>query len=102
MGPHGSPPKEMKEVPKELVKPHSINYQQSWLAGEVLGDWKLANVTPFYKKDWKDDPGKYRPVSLTSALGKVMEKIMLSVIKQHMQNDQGIKPNMDLKKEGPA
>lgn len=84
MGPHRSRPRVMREVPKELVKPLSINYQQSWLTGEVLSDWKLASVTPIYKKDWKGDPGKYKPVSLTSVLGKAMEKIILSAIKQHV------------------
>lgn len=93
MGPHGNHPRVMREVPKELAKPLSINNQQSWLTGKVLGHGNLANVTPIYKKDWKDDWGKYRPVSLISVLGKVMEKIILSLIKQHVQNDQGIKPS---------
>lgn len=103
MGPHGSHPRVMREVPKELAKPLSINCQQSWLTGEVVGDWKLANVTSTYKKDWKDDPGKYGPLTLTSALGKVIEKIMMSVIKQHMQKTRESSPaNMNLLKAGPA
>jgi len=50
----------------------SIICQQSWLAMEVPVDWRLANVMPIYKKGWKDDPGNYRTVSLTSLPGKVM------------------------------
>ncbi|TRZ08285.1 hypothetical protein HGM15179_018821 [Zosterops borbonicus] len=44
---------------------------KSWLTGEVPDDWKLAKVTPIHKNGRKDDPGNYRPVSLTSVLSKV-------------------------------
>ncbi|RMB97438.1 hypothetical protein DUI87_26049 [Hirundo rustica rustica] len=66
MGPDGIHPRVMRELADELAKPLSIIYQESWLTGEVPGDWKLANVTPVYKKGRKEDPGNYRPVSLTS------------------------------------
>ncbi|KFP65327.1 hypothetical protein N322_00874, partial [Cariama cristata] len=80
----------LKELADELAKPISIIYQQSWLTGEVPDDWRLANVTPFYKMGRKEDLGNYRPVSLTSVQGKVMEQIILSEITRHMQDNQGI------------
>jgi len=39
----------------------------------VPEDWSLASMTPIYKKGCKEDPGNYRPVSLTLGPGKVME-----------------------------
>jgi len=68
----------LKELAEELAKPLSIIYQQSWLAGEVPDDWRIASVTPIYKKGQKEHPGNYRPVSLTSVLGKIMEQFILS------------------------
>lgn len=46
---------------------------------------------PIYEKDWKEDSGNSRPVSLTSVLGKDVEQI-LSAILQHVQDNQGIRP----------
>ncbi|KAK4815372.1 LOW QUALITY PROTEIN: hypothetical protein QYF61_001360, partial [Mycteria americana] len=93
MGPDEIHPRVLKELAEVLTKPLSIIYQQSWLTGEVPVDWRLANVTPIYKKDRKENPGNYRPVSLTSVLAKLMEQIILSAITWHVENNQGIKPS---------
>ncbi|RMC18227.1 hypothetical protein DUI87_05108 [Hirundo rustica rustica] len=71
MGSDGIHPLVMRELADELAKPLSIIYQQSWFTGEVPDDWKLANVTSIHKKVGKEDPGNYRPVSLTSVPAKV-------------------------------
>ncbi|KAK4831137.1 LOW QUALITY PROTEIN: hypothetical protein QYF61_015440 [Mycteria americana] len=93
MGPDEIHPRVLKELADELTKPLSIIYQQSWLTGEVPADWRLANVTPIFKNGRKEDPGNYRPVSLTSVPGKLMEQIILSAITWDVENDQGIKPS---------
>ncbi|GAB0176867.1 mitochondrial enolase superfamily member 1 [Grus japonensis] len=81
----------LRELAEVLIRPLSMVYQQSWLNGEVPVDWRLANVTPVYKKGGNEDPGNYRPVSLTSVLGKVMEQIILSAITWHVQDNQVIR-----------
>ncbi|KAK4818855.1 hypothetical protein QYF61_020074 [Mycteria americana] len=93
MGPDEVHPRVLKELAEVLTKLLSIIYQQSWLTGEVPADWRLANVTPIFKKGRKEDPGNYRPVSLTSVLGKLMEQIILSAITRHVENNQGLKPS---------
>ncbi|KAK4826912.1 hypothetical protein QYF61_012504 [Mycteria americana] len=88
MGPDGIYPRVLRELVEVLTKPLSIIYQQSWLTGEVPVDWRLANVVPICKKGWKEDPGNYRPVSLTLVPGKVMEQVTLSTITWHIQDNQ--------------
>ncbi|KAK4825941.1 hypothetical protein QYF61_003453 [Mycteria americana] len=86
-------PKVLRALAEVPTEPLPILYQQSWLTGEVPVDWRLANVTPIYKKGQKEDPGNYRPVSLTSVLGKIMEQIILSAIMQHVQDNLVIRPS---------
>ncbi|KAK4830906.1 LOW QUALITY PROTEIN: hypothetical protein QYF61_014105 [Mycteria americana] len=93
MGPDGIHPRVLRELVEVLTKPLSIIYQQSWLTGEVPVDWKLTNVMPIYKKGQKEGLGNYRPVSLTSVPGKVMEQIILSAITRHVQDNQVIRPS---------
>lgn len=50
-------------------------------------------MTHTYKKVWKEDVGNYRPVNLTSVMGKVMEEIILQAITHSVQDNQGIRPN---------
>ncbi|GAB0206006.1 mitochondrial enolase superfamily member 1 [Grus japonensis] len=93
MGPDGIHPRVLRELVEELAKPLSIIYQQSWLTGEVPDNWRLANVTLIYKKGQKEDLGNYRPVSLTSVLGKIMEQLILSALTRQVQDNQEIRPS---------
>ena len=53
---------------------HIIN--NSITQGKVPQEWKVAKVTPLYKKGNKTDSGNYRPVSVLSIISKVMERII--------------------------
>ncbi|KAJ7423559.1 hypothetical protein BTVI_09383 [Pitangus sulphuratus] len=74
VGPDGIHPRVLMELAEELTKPLSVIYQQCQLPREVPFDWKLANGMPICKEGWKEDPGNYRSVSLTSMLGKVWNR----------------------------
>ncbi|XP_072705492.1 uncharacterized protein [Ciconia boyciana] len=93
MGPDGIHLRVLRELAEELAKPLSIIYQRSWLTGEVPDGWRLANVTPIDKKGREEDPGNYRPVSLTSAPGKIMQRFILSALNRHVQANQGFRPS---------
>ena len=44
-------------------------------------------VTPIFKKGCKLDPSNYRPVSLTSVVCKVMERIISGSILEHVKSN---------------
>ncbi|KAJ7402905.1 hypothetical protein BTVI_82318 [Pitangus sulphuratus] len=79
MEPDGIYQRILKELADVIARPLSRSFESSWESREVPADWKLANFVQIFKKAKKDDPGNYRPVSLTSVPGKVMEKIILGV-----------------------
>ncbi|GAB0200832.1 mitochondrial enolase superfamily member 1 [Grus japonensis] len=61
--------------------------KRSWRTGEVPEDWRKANVTRVFRKSKKEDPGNYRPVSLTSIPGKVTEQLILGLIGKHVEEE---------------
>jgi len=52
-------------------------------------------MTPIYKQGQKEDLENYRPVSLTSGLGKIKEQFILSVLTGHVKNNQRIRPSQN-------
>ena len=52
--------------------------------GEASEDWRIVNITPVFKKGDKEDLGNYRPVSLTTVPGKVMEQLALATISKQL------------------
>ena len=46
--------------------------------------WKLANVTPIFKKGDKQLIGNYKPISLLPLCGKVFEKIIFNNLYKHL------------------
>ncbi|MES9992730.1 MAG: reverse transcriptase family protein, partial [Candidatus Thiodiazotropha sp.] len=75
-GPDGINNRLLKELAHPLSYPLCDLFNYSLSSGTFPAMWKQANITPIYKKDDASDPSNYRPISLLSTIGKVLEKLV--------------------------
>ena len=85
-GPDGISTWILKECREQLAdKIHSL-VKTSLTQGRVPKDWKRANIVPIYKGGSREDPLNYRPVSLTSVVGKICEKVIKDAWMEHLES----------------
>ena len=90
-GPDTISPRILKEAKSELVKPLSSLFNKSLQSGTMPDEWKLANVTPIFKKGSKSLPSNYRPISLTSVVCKTLETLIRDKLVNHLEENKLIK-----------
>ena len=63
-------------------------YNQSWSTRTVPTIWKEAIIRPIPRKGKdKQDPSSYRPISLLSCVGKLLERIINKRLKSHLESN---------------
>ena len=45
-------------------------------------EWKLARMTPIFKKGKRDDPNNYRPISVIPTIATIFEKSICDQISE--------------------
>ena len=83
-GPDNIHPKLIKETKSAIKKPLKILFTKSLEEEKIPTIWKKANVTAIFKKGEKSKAENYRPISLTSVPGKLMERLVKNAIVEHM------------------
>jgi hypothetical protein len=83
-GPDKAHPKVLYELANVIDKPLFIIFKKSFETGIVPENWKVAIITALFKKGDKKLASNYRPVSLTSILCKLLEKLIRKRIIEHM------------------
>ena len=90
-GPDGLPPSVLKELATEISKPLTKIFQMSITESSVPDDWRVAHISPIFKKGSRASTGNYRPISLTSVVGKLLEGIIKEQITAHLDKHNLIK-----------
>ena len=75
-GPDGVSNWILRECRDQLVEQIHNIIESSLQEGKVPSEWKCANIVPIYKGGNREEPLNYRPVSLTSVVSKMCEKII--------------------------
>ena len=88
-GPDGIHPHYLKSCAHALAKPLSLIFRCSYDTGALPTDWKLANISPVFKKGSRSDPSNYRPISVTSVPCKIMESILKERIVGFIESSNG-------------
>ena len=83
-GPDQIPCQILKELATELAPALTSFFQQSLHTGDLPSTWLTAWVAPIFKKGPRSEPANYRPVSLTCITCKMLEHIICSHIRAHM------------------
>ena len=79
-GVDGIPPKLLLEIVEQISIPLATVFNLSIEEGVVPLEWKEANIIPLFKKGSRSKSENYRPVSLTSVVCKLLERL----IKDHL------------------
>ena len=82
----------IKRLAGSLALPLMMLFRKSMETGEVPEQWREANVTAIFKKKGsRCEPGNYRPVSLTSQIGKIFERLIRDKIVKFLEENNKLK-----------
>ena len=87
-GPDGVPSILLKECSSEIAVPICLICNKSMEEGSIPDSLKDGIVTPVYKGGDKTQPKNYRPVTLTSHIVKVFERIVCDELKRYLDTIQ--------------
>ena len=84
IGPDEIHPMMLKELVDYITISLFIIMKKSLMTGNLPDDWKLADVSPIFKKGAKNLAENYRSISITSISCRILEKIMKNKIMNHL------------------
>ena len=92
-GPDKLPALVLKECADEIAEAIVMIWRKSLDSGEIPEMMKLQTIIPLFKKGSKSLPENYRPVSLTSHLIKLFERVLRKKLIQHIEENQLLSEN---------
>ena len=92
-GPDKFPAIILKECKEELAKPLYTIWRKSLDTGQIPSIYLQQTIVPIFKKGSKSCPENYRPVSLTSHLIKVFERVLRAKIVEYIESNNFLSPD---------
>ena len=83
---HDIPALILKECKNNISYPVFLIWKESFESEVIPEDMKIQSITPIFKKGDKSDPGYYRPISLTSHLIKIFERVIRKKVVCHLES----------------
>ena len=75
------------EIVEQISIPLATVFKLSILDGVVPLEWKEANIIPLFKKGSRSKSENYRPVSLTSVICKLLERLIKDLVDFLVENN---------------
>ena len=83
----GITPKILKECSQTLSQPIYMLWRHSLDIGKIPKECKRGLISPIYKKGSRECPANYRPISLTSHIVKIFERVILRHLMRHFEEN---------------
>ena len=81
-------PCKLLKLSSSIVGPSLAYIFKSCIDAEIFpNEWKIAKVTPLFKKGSKRELGNYRPISVLPLVSKIFEKIIYHQLYDYLQEN---------------
>ena len=84
-GPDGIPPVLLKECSSSLKKPISMLWNKSLTSEQIPEALKLGLIIPVHKSGSRGEAKNYRPITLTSHLIKIFERVLVKKLVEFLE-----------------
>ncbi len=82
----------LKLTASSISIPLSRFLNRLFMLQKFPSSWKIGHVVPIHKKDKKDNPRNYRPITLLSSVSKICEKIIFDRLLDHINTNNLLYP----------
>ena len=87
---HNIPAIVLKKCKSVLCNPIKLLWQDSFATGQVPAFYKEQTIAPIYKKGSKSNAENYRPISLTSHVIKIFERILRKNLVSYLEENKSL------------
>ena len=84
-GPDEIPIMLLRNCKEAIAEPIHMIWKKYFSAGEVPNFYKFSHVFPLHKKDSRALPTNYRPISLTSHIVKIFERVIRKKLVDYLE-----------------